>query len=61
MSAPPVSTTCIYCERFERNGAPPRICYHLAGDPVDREALAREADRADIDDERQARRDRGQR
>ncbi len=28
--------TCLWCERQERNGCAPRVCYHLQGDPVNR-------------------------
>lgn len=31
---------CTFCNRWEANGAAPRVCYHLAGSGVDRRKVA---------------------
>lgn len=67
MSQPVIPTgdlpRCLWCGHRESNGCAPAICYHLAGDPVDRAGWFRERqakldDRTDLDDEREARADR---
>lgn len=58
--------TCLWCEREEANRCPPRMCFHLAGGPVDRAALlesrrewlAAQRDREDVGEEIDARRER---